>query len=91
MSDPNTNIWSFYNLLEVHLLIVNGTLIISIVLPFVDNIFHLQLYQLRNAPVVNSLLNKILTIHVANPYLDTTVDGQYFVQPVYMNIMKCCV
>ena len=43
-NDSNTNIWSFYKVLEIHSLIYNETLIISLVVSFVDSTFHLQLY-----------------------------------------------
>ena len=43
LNNPNPNIWSFWGFLKVHPLIFNVTLIISIVVPLVDNTFPLQL------------------------------------------------
>ena len=90
-SNPNTNVWSCYNTLQVHPLIFNDTLIISLVVPPVHNTFHLQMHQIHSAPVLNSMLPKALFIHITNPYLVVNDDGQYCNHPVKMDIMKCLV
>ena len=69
-SDPDVNIWSFYDFLEVHLLIFNATLIISIIVPLVDNTFDVQLYEIHGVPAVNTNLSRSLHIHLINLYPD---------------------
>ena len=51
--------------------------IISINIPLVDNAINIQLYQIHSVPVVNTMLQKILTIHLTNLYVATTDDEQY--------------
>ena len=63
-NDPNTNIWSFYEFLEIHPLIYNETLIISLIVSLEDSTFHLQLYGTHAIPMVNMALCKTFKIEV---------------------------
>ena len=70
---------------------MNDTLIISIILFLIDNTFNLQLHQVHNIPVVNTMLHKTLTIEIANHYLVITDDEQYYSCPIDTDITKCLV
>ena len=63
-SNPEFNIWHFYQYLKVCSLILNKTSVISIIVPTVDDTFHLQLYLLHIVPMVNSILHKTMQIQV---------------------------
>ena len=63
-NDRNTNIWSFYEFLEIHPLIYNETLIISLIVPLVDSTFHLQLYHICTIPMVNMVLCKTFKVEL---------------------------
>ena len=60
-NDPNTNIWSC-EFLEIHPLIYNESLIISLIVPLVDSTFHLQLYHMHTILMVNKVLCKTFKI-----------------------------
>ena len=57
----------------------------------VDNTFYLEFYQIHSVPVVNSMLQKTLTIHLINSYLAIMDNEQYHTHLVDMDIMKCLV
>ena len=62
--DPSTNIWSFYQFIKMHPLVFNDTLVISLIVPLVDNTFHLQLYCTHTVPMVNTTLHKTSQINL---------------------------
>ena len=69
----------------------NNSLIISLVVPLVDNTFHLQLYHIHTVPMVNTAIHKTFQIDLQNSYLAITDDKKYFTHPIDINIMKCLV
>ena len=64
---------------------LNDALIISIIIPYVDNTFNLQLYQVHSIPMVNTMLHKTLTIQMINTYFTTSHNEQLHLQ-YYSNI-----
>ena len=89
--DPGNSIWSFYEFLEIHSLIFNTTLIISLIFSIVDSTFHLQLHHIQTIPMVNMTVHKTFNIELKINYLAMTNDKKYFIYPIDMDIMKCLV
>ena len=71
--DPNTDIWSSYDFLQVHPLIFNDTLIIPLVLPLVDNTLHVPLCQVHKVWMLSTMFHKTLAIPMTNSYLAITL------------------
>ena len=67
LNNLNTDIWSFYDFLKAHPLIINDTLMICLIVPLLDNTFHLKLHQVHSIQIVHTMLYKTLTIEIANP------------------------
>ena len=55
--NPDTNIWTFYKFLKIHPLVFSDTLIIFIIVPLIDNTFHIQIYCIHTVPMVNTAQN----------------------------------
>ena len=92
-SNPNTNIWSFYIFLKVHPIIFNDASIISLLVPLVDNTYHLQLYQVHSIPKTTIILLRL-------QYLNYTKDKclsnckrwqKYYTNWIDIDIMKCLI
>ena len=87
-NEPNINIWSFYKFLEIHPLIYNETLTISLIVLLVDSIFHIQLYCIHTMLLVNRAPCKTFKIEIKTTSLAIIDDEKYFTHSMDMDITK---
>ena len=65
-SNPELNIWPYYDFLIIELIIYQNTLVISLIILVINNIFLLQLFllQMHHIVPVHRILNKHSNISV---------------------------
>ena len=56
-SNPESNVWPFYEFVKFHPVIFNGTLMFFTAVPLADNTFLLQLYCLHSVSVISTMLH----------------------------------
>ena len=75
--DPNGNIWHYYRILTVNLVIHGGKLVLMIRIPLIDLDSGMSLYKIYNLPIYNHQIGKSLQYQLEGTNLAITKDNKY--------------
>ena len=87
--DINTDIWQFYDILWVTLVVLNKLLVILLTIPLMDHSLEMNLYKIRNLPLTAPEYQMSAVFDLEGEYLAVGKWGMYMTIPDTENIRIC--
>ena len=75
--DPCENIWVYYNIIKVTLIILEDRLMVIMTIPLIDNSIDMNLYEVHNLPMLHPRLGIQAEYKFEGKYLSILVHGMY--------------
>ena len=87
--DPETNIWSYYGMVNLTPIILDDYLMLILTVPLVDQSLHMDLYKVHNLPMLHPTLHVHAQYEVEGSYLVTVMDGMFITLPTALDVRLC--
>ena len=89
--DPETNIWSYYEIVKLTPIVLQDYLMLILTVPLVDQSLQVNLYKVHNPPMLHPALNVHAQYKLEGTYLATLMEGMFALLPTALDVKLCLV
>ena len=83
------DVWSFYSIIKVDPILTDNTIILSCVIPLVDESLNLHLYKVHNLPAVHKESKLMVKYNLESEYFAVSADNSFVTIPDSFAINFC--
>ena len=87
--DPNVNIWNYYPIMKITLVVMDDFLLIILNIPLTDQFLEMNLYKVYNLPTLHPELKVEYIYELEGEYLAITKNKLYAALPTAREIRIC--
>ena len=87
--DPDSNVWTFYNIIKVTPGVMEDTLMLILTIPLIDQSLQMNLYQIHNLPMIYPKLKIQATYELEGDYFATLMEGMFVALPNATDVKLC--
>ena len=87
--DPNVNIWNYYPIMKITLVVMDDFLLIILTIPLTDQSLEMNLYKVYNLPALHPELKVEYIYELEGEYLAITKNKLYAALPTAREIRIC--
>ena len=87
--DPSQNIWTYYNIIKVTPIVMDDYLMVILTIPLIDLSLDVNLYKVRNLPMLHPQLQIQVEYELEGAYFATHMHGMYATIPKETDIKLC--
>ena len=87
--DPNVNIWNYYPIMKITIIVMDDFLLIILTIPLTDQSLEMNLYKVYNLPALHPELKVEFTYELEGEYLAITKNKLYAALPTAREIRIC--
>ena len=87
--DPSQNIWTYYNIIKVTLIVMDDYLMVILTIPLIDLSLDVNLYKVHNLPMLHPQLQIQVIYELEGIYFATHMHGMYATIPKETDIKLC--
>ena len=84
--DPNLNIWNYYTIMKITLIVMDDFLLILLTIPLTDQSLEMDRYKIYNLPTLHPKLKIEFTYQIQGEYLPISKGGLYAAIPTTREI-----
>ena len=86
---PETNIWSYYRMVQLTPIVLEDYLMLILTVPLVDQSLHMNLYKVHNLPMLHPTLHMHAQFEIEGSYLATVMDSMFITLPTALDVRLC--
>ena len=87
--DPETNIWSYYGMINLTPIVLENCLMLILTIPLVDQSLQMNLYKIYNLPMLHPTLHVHAQYDLESTYIATIMDGMFVTLPTALDVRLC--